>query len=93
MAMVRSPYGGFRAAALDQWSESRLDNWAFRNRPSADTTLGYSRFVRIMKVMLPLVACSLIVLVVVYSSLRREAGKVAITEPRSQRPVATTASS
>lgn len=58
---------------------SRLDNWAFRNRPSADATVGYSRFVRIMKVMLPLIAFSLIVLVVVYSTLRREGGKIAIT--------------
>jgi len=58
---------------------SRLDNWAFRNRPHADTTLGYSRFVRIMKVMLPLVAFSLIVLVVVYSTMRREGGTISIT--------------
>ena len=58
---------------------SRLDNWAFRSRPSADATVGYSRFVRIMKVMLPLIAFSLIVLVVVYSTLRREGGNIAIT--------------
>ncbi|NOT41658.1 MAG: LPS export ABC transporter periplasmic protein LptC [Alphaproteobacteria bacterium] len=57
---------------------TRLDQWQNRSRPNAGTTLGYSRFVRIMKVMLPLVACSLIVLVVVYSSGGgREAGKVA----------------
>ncbi len=58
---------------------SRLDNWAFRNRPSAEATVGYSRFVRIMKVMLPLIAFSLIVLVVVYSTLRRDSGNVSIT--------------
>ena len=52
---------------------TRLDQWQNRTRPDAGTTVGYSRFVRIMKVMLPLVACSLIVLVVVYSSKGREA--------------------
>jgi lipopolysaccharide export system protein LptC len=57
---------------------SRLDNWAFRDRPSADASLGYSRFVRIMKVMLPLVAFSLIVLVLVYSTLKRESNSVKI---------------
>ena len=55
---------------------TRLDQWQNRSRPDAGTTLGYSRFVRIMKVMLPLVACSLIVLVVVYSSSGREVGIV-----------------
>jgi lipopolysaccharide export system protein LptC len=58
---------------------SRLDNWAFRSRPRADATLGYSRFVRIMKVMLPLVAFSLIVLVVVYSTVGRESTNISIT--------------
>lgn len=57
---------------------SRLDSWAFRDRPSADASVGYSRFVRIMKVMLPLVAFSLVVLVVVYSTMRRERENVMI---------------
>jgi lipopolysaccharide export system protein LptC len=52
---------------------TRLDQWQNRARPDAGTTVGYTRFVRIMKVMLPLIACSLIVLVVVYSSKGREA--------------------
>lgn len=54
---------------------TRLDQWQNRSRPDAGTTMGYSRFVRIMKVMLPLIACSLIVLVVVYSSSGREVAK------------------
>lgn len=52
---------------------TRLDQWQQRDRPAAGTTVGYSRFVRIMKVMLPLVACSLIVLVVAYSTKGRDA--------------------
>lgn len=56
---------------------TRLDQWQNRTRPDAGATVGYTRFVRIMKVMLPLVACSLIVLVVIYSSKGRET-KVAI---------------
>jgi lipopolysaccharide export system protein LptC len=62
---------------------TRLDQWQNRTRPDAGTTLGYSRFVRIMKVMLPLIASSLIVLVVVYSSGGRDAGrKIAIEGQR-----------
>jgi len=53
-------------------THSRLDNWELRTRQRADSTVGYSRFVRIMKVMLPIIAFSLIVLVVVYSSSGRE---------------------
>lgn len=53
-------------------SRSRLDSWEMRARQRADSTVGYSRFVRIMKVMLPIIAFSLIVLVVVYSSSGRE---------------------
>lgn len=60
-------------------TQSRLDNWELRTRKRADSTVGYSRFVRIMKVMLPIIAFSLIVLVVVYSSGGREAENVAIT--------------
>lgn len=60
-------------------ARSRLDGWAQRNRPRADATMGYSRFVRIMKVMLPLVAFSLIVLVVVYSTMGRDTSKIPLT--------------
>jgi lipopolysaccharide export system protein LptC len=60
-------------------TQSRLDNWELRTRQRADSTVGYSRFVRIMKVMLPIIAFSLIVLVVVYSSGGREIENVAIT--------------
>jgi lipopolysaccharide export system protein LptC len=41
--------------------------------------MGYSRFVRIMKVTLPIVAFSLVVLVVLYSANGRDGGNVAIT--------------
>lgn len=67
------------AASLAPARRSRFEGWTQRNRPRADGTLGYSRFVRIMKVMLPLIAFSLIVLVVVYSTMGREGGNVAIT--------------
>jgi lipopolysaccharide export system protein LptC len=67
------------AAAGAPAQRSRMDNWAFRDRPSAEATVGYSRFVRIMKVMLPLVAFSLIVLVVVYSTMRRDNATIQIT--------------
>lgn len=56
-----------------------LDGWERRARPSADGTVGYSRFVRIMKVMLPLIAFSLIVLVVIYSATGGERNKVQVT--------------
>lgn len=58
---------------------TRLDRWQHRERPRVDATLGYSRFVRIMKVALPIVAFSLIVLVVLYSATGREGNNVAIT--------------
>jgi lipopolysaccharide export system protein LptC len=57
---------------------TRLERWQQRERPRVDATLGYSRFVRIMKVALPIVAFSLIVLVVLYSATGREGGNVAI---------------
>jgi lipopolysaccharide export system protein LptC len=56
-----------------------LDGWERRSRPRADGTLGYSRFVRIMKVMLPLIAFSLIVLVVIYSATGGERNSVPVT--------------
>ncbi|MBU6157039.1 MAG: hypothetical protein KJS87_08910, partial [Alphaproteobacteria bacterium] len=43
---------------------SRLARWEVRARQRADTTAGYSRFVRIMKVMLPVVALSLVAMVI-----------------------------
>jgi lipopolysaccharide export system protein LptC len=60
--------------ALHEQTEprTRLEKWQHRVRPPADTTVGYTRFVRIMKVMLPLVAFSLIVLVIVYSTQSAE---------------------
>ena len=57
---------------------SRFDGWEMRTRQRADSTVGYTRFVRIMKVMLPIVALSLIVLVVVYSSAGRDNGTISI---------------
>jgi lipopolysaccharide export system protein LptC len=61
-------------------SRTRLDNWQHRVRPAADATVGYTRFVRIMKVMLPLVALSLIVLVIVYSTSREERIRVVVQD-------------
>lgn len=56
-----------------------LDRWEQRDRPRVEATIGYSRFVRIMKIMLPIVAFSLIVLVVLYSATGREGpGNVSI---------------
>ncbi len=66
-------------SSADTASRSRLDGWEQRNRPGVDSILGYSRFVRIMKVTLPLIAFSLIVLVLIYSSTGRDGGKVAIS--------------
>lgn len=59
-----------------------LDGWARRPRPRVDATLSYSRFVRIMKVTLPIVAFSLIVLVVLYSATGGERNSVPITFER-----------
>lgn len=56
-----------------------LDGWEGRSRPRVDATLGYSRFVRIMKIMLPLIAFSLIVLVVLYSATGGERNSVPLT--------------
>ncbi|MEQ1755593.1 MAG: LPS export ABC transporter periplasmic protein LptC [Micropepsaceae bacterium] len=64
------------AGATSTTPKSRLDNWEMRSRQRADSTVGYSRFVRIMKVMLPIVALSLIVLVVVYSAGWRDEATV-----------------
>jgi lipopolysaccharide export system protein LptC len=66
--------------ATDTDTRTRLERWQHRVRPAADTTVSYSRFVRIMKVMLPLVALSLIVLVVVYSTGRESKVRIDFTE-------------
>lgn len=66
------------AATAPASPRSRIEGWEQRDRPGVDTILGYSRFVRVMKVMLPLIAFSLIVLVLIYSSVGREGSKVAI---------------
>lgn len=57
---------------------ARFEGWTERDRPSVGDVLGYSRFVRIMKVMLPLVAISLIVLVVIYSATGGDRNNVAL---------------
>jgi len=59
-------------AARGPQPRSHLRNWREQRRPAAGATQRYSRFVRVMKVTLPLIAFSLVVLVVVYSALRRE---------------------
>jgi len=55
-----------------------LRNWREQRRPAAGGTQRYSRFVRVMKVTLPLVAFSLIVLVVAYSMLGRDTQNVKV---------------
>jgi lipopolysaccharide export system protein LptC len=47
-------------------------SWRDRQRPVAGSTQSYTQFVRIMKITLPLVAFSLIVLVVLYSAFGRD---------------------
>src|ERR1700741_5307470 len=80
---INDPLSGQLVPVAEQASVdeqcSRLVDWQQRDRPRVDATIGYSRFVRIMKVMLPLRAFSLIVLVVVYSTMRRKGANVAIT--------------
>ena len=58
---------------------SRFDSWEMRSRQRADSTVGYSRFVRIMKYMLPITALSLVVLVVLYSANGRDGDTVKIS--------------
>ena len=66
------------AGEQDAPQRSRLDGWDVRSRQRADSTVGYSRFVRIMKVMLPIIAVSLVVMVVMYSANgRNETIKIA----------------
>jgi len=66
------------AGEQDVPQRSRLDSWEVRSRQRADSTVSYSRFVRIMKVMLPIIAVSLVVMVVMYSTNgRNETIKIA----------------
>ena len=58
---------------------SRLERWEMRERQRADSTVGYSRFVRIMKVMLPVVALSLVAMVILYSANGRDGETIRIT--------------
>ena len=58
---------------------SRLERWEIRARQRADSTAGYSRFVRIMKVMLPVVALSLVAMVILYSANGRDGETIRIT--------------
>jgi len=51
---------------------SSLRNWRQKKRVAASDTQRYSRFVRIMKITLPLVAFSLVVMVVIYSMFGRD---------------------
>ena len=55
-----------------QQPSASLRNWREQRRPEFGATQRYSRFVRVMKVTLPLVAFSLVVLVVLYSTLGRD---------------------
>ena len=72
--------GGFVPASEPETpARSRFDNWEMRTRQRADSTLGYTRFVRTMKVMLPIIALSLIVLVVLFSTRGRDSGVIAIS--------------
>ncbi len=59
-------------AVRAQQPRAHLRNWREQRRPAAGATQRYSRFVRIMKITLPLIAFSLVVLVVVYSALGRD---------------------
>lgn len=60
------------SGAADDGAAGLRGSWRDRRRPGAGSTYGYSRFVRIMKVTLPLVAFSLVVLVVIYSMFGRD---------------------
>lgn len=78
---VQDPATGRLIPAPDGSPEprSRLENWEMRARQSADSTAGYSRFVRIMKVMLPVVALSLVAMVILYSANGRDGETIRIT--------------
>lgn len=71
-ARVETPRGG------------PMRNWRQQRRPAAGDVRRYSSFVRVMKVTLPLIAFSLIVVVVVYSSLGSGGGVSKI--PMERRP-------
>jgi lipopolysaccharide export system protein LptC len=83
---IQDPATGQLIPAGDEATPARrrLDDWGRREAQQAGSTLGYSRFVRIMKVMLPIIAISLIALVIMYSALGREGEtiKISATELR-----------
>ena len=70
--------GDERQELRQQPSPGLRNTWRDRQRPVAGSVYGYSRFVRIMKVTLPLVAFSLVVLVVIYSMFGRDSQTVKI---------------
>lgn len=68
----RGQYDDTRAVEQRRLDPGLRNTWRDRRRPGAGSTYGYSRFVRIMKITLPLVAFSLVVLVVLYSTFGRD---------------------
>ena len=78
---IQDPATGRLVPAPEQEPEprSRLERWEMRDRQRADTTAGYSRFVRIMKVMLPVVALSLVAMVIIYSANGRDGETIRVT--------------
>ena len=78
---IQDPATGRLVPAPEQGPEprSRLERWEMRDRQRADTTAGYSRFVRIMKVMLPVVALSLVAMVIIYSANGRDGETIRVT--------------
>jgi lipopolysaccharide export system protein LptC len=76
---IQDPATGRLVPAPEPAPRSRLDGWGNRARQRADTTVGYSRFVRIMKVMLPVIALSLVAMVILYSANGRDGDTIRIT--------------
>lgn len=76
---IQDPVTGKLIPAPEQPPRSRLEQWEMRSRQSANTIAGYSRFVRIMKVMLPIVALSLVSMVILYSANGRDGETIRIT--------------
>lgn len=66
------------SGAADDGTAGLRGSWRDRRRPGAGSTYGYSRFVRVMKVTLPLVAFSLVVLVLIYTMFGRDSQTVKI---------------
>lgn len=76
---IQDPATGRLVPAPEPAPRSRLDRWETRARQRADATAGYSRFVRIMKVMLPVIALSLVAMVILYSANGRDGETIRIT--------------